>query len=257
MQLIPVLDILGGEVVRAVRGDRDTYRPVESRLCETSDPLRVARILLEHCASDKLYVADLDALLGRAPQTAVLQLLLEGLEDAEIWLDGGFATLEAATERRAVLGSHAHRVTPVFGSESLGSHQDVERCLADRDHVILSLDLRQGRRLDPAACWTDASVWPARIIVMTLDRVGAFAGPDLKTFADVRRRARDAAIIGAGGIRDPQDLASAANAGAHAWLVASALHDLRIPRAVKDEQDVTLSKPAGHGAIPARTKETP
>ena len=235
--------------MRAVRGDRDAYRPIDSPLCGTSDPLRVARILLEHCASDKLYVADLDALLGRAPQTAVLQTLLAELADVELWLDGGFATREAAEERLAVAGSHASRVTPVYGSESLRSAREVERCLADRERVILSLDLRQGRRLDPAACWSDPSLWPERIIVMTLDRVGAFAGPDLETFAEVRRLAPGASIIGAGGIRDPQDLAHVADAGAYAWLVASALHDLRIPRVVKHESDVALSNAAAHGAM--------
>jgi phosphoribosylformimino-5-aminoimidazole carboxamide ribotide isomerase len=69
------------------------------------------------------------------------------------------------------------------------------------------------------------------VIVMTLDRVGAFAGPDLAAFADIRRRAPQAAVIGAGGIRDSDDLAAASRAGAHEWLVASALHDLRIPAA--------------------------
>ena len=236
--------------MRAVRGDRDAYRPIESPLCGTSDPLRVARILLEHCSSDKLYVADLDALLGRAPQIAVLQTLLAGLDGVELWLDGGFATREAAEERLTATGAHASRVTPVYASESLRSAREVGRCLADRERAILSLDLRQGRRLDPAACWGDPSLWPERIIVMTLDRVGAFAGPDLETFADVRRRAPDAAIIGAGGIRDPQDLAQVADAGAYAWLVASALHDLRIPKVVKDERDVALSNPTGHGAMP-------
>ena len=64
---------------------------------------------------------------------------------------------------------------------------------------------------------------------MTLERVGADAGPDLDTLAEVRRKAPQAMLIGAGGIRHPADLARAADAGADAWLVASALHDLRLP----------------------------
>jgi phosphoribosylformimino-5-aminoimidazole carboxamide ribotide isomerase len=36
-------------------------------------------------------------------------------------------------------------------------------------------------------------------------------------------------LVGAGGIRNPADLARASDAGAHAWLVASALHDGRLP----------------------------
>jgi len=245
MQLIPVVDLRGGHAVRAVRGDRSAYRPVESALCQTSDPLRVARILLEHCGSDKLYVADLDALMGGAPQTSIVGAILSAIGDATVWLDGGFTTREAAEDRLASLGAAASRVTPVFGSESLRSSEEIARSFADRDRAILSLDLRHGRRLDPAACWADASLWPARVIVMTLDRVGAFAGPDLEMFEEVRRRAPHAAVIGAGGVRDPADLDLVGRAGAYAWLVASALHDLRIPSARRGRAGPDVVKARG------------
>ena len=65
---------------------------------------------------------------------------------------------------------------------------------------------------------------------MTLDRVGSFDGPDLDMLAQVRSRAGPArSVIGAGGVRSVADLAAAARAGADAWLVATALHDGRIP----------------------------
>jgi phosphoribosylformimino-5-aminoimidazole carboxamide ribotide isomerase len=231
MRVVPVIDVLDGRVVRAVRGERSAYRSVESALCRSSDPLRVAAILLAYCGSRKLYIADHDALTGRAPQADVIAALLGSLPDATLWLDAGFATREDALERIAALGVHASRVTPVFGSESLRSPGDAAGCFADREWAILSLDQRNGRRLDPASCWSADALWPSRVIVMTLDRVGAFAGPDLAAFADIRRRAPQAAVIGAGGIRDSDDLAAASRAGAHEWLVASALHDLRIPAA--------------------------
>jgi phosphoribosylformimino-5-aminoimidazole carboxamide ribotide isomerase len=86
-------------------------------------------------------------------------------------------------------------------------------------------------RLDRAGCWTQPSLWPSRVIVMTLERVGSDGGPDLDTFAQVRRQAPQRQFIGAGGIRDARDLSAAREAGASAWLVASALHDLRLPAA--------------------------
>src|SRR5689334_15599759 len=105
MHVIPVIDVMGGHAVRAVRGERSAYRPVESALCRSSDPVRVAAILREHCNARKLYVADLDALLGRAPQTAVTAALLAAMPELELWLDGGFATREQAVERLAALGA--------------------------------------------------------------------------------------------------------------------------------------------------------
>jgi phosphoribosylformimino-5-aminoimidazole carboxamide ribotide isomerase len=69
------------------------------------------------------------------------------------------------------------------------------------------------------------------VIVMTLDRVGAYEGPDLDTFDAIRQRAGTRTLIGAGGIRDRVDLDAAARSGAHAWLVGSALHDGKLTAA--------------------------
>jgi phosphoribosylformimino-5-aminoimidazole carboxamide ribotide isomerase len=244
MRIIPVVDLQNGVVVRAVKGERERYRPLESALCRSSDPLRVARILLEHCGSRKLYVADLDALAGRPPQTAVIEAMLAALPTTELWLDAGFAMPEDAAACAKALGGHASRMTAVFGSESLGLAADFERCFADRTRAILSLDRRTERPLDPAGCWSAPGRWPSRVIVMTLDRVGAFAGPDLATLADVRRRGPQARYIGAGGIRDADDLALARRAGAYAWLVASALHDGRLPRQPSEPAGAEVAKPA-------------
>ena len=80
-----------GQVVRAVRGDRRNYRPIVSMLCRSSDPVEVARTLCSHCASKRLYVADLDALQGGAVQREVLREILAALPGLELWLDAGFA----------------------------------------------------------------------------------------------------------------------------------------------------------------------
>lgn len=228
MQVIPVIDLLAGQVVRAVRGERSAYRPVRSELCDGSDPLVVARALLDFTASKTLYIADLDALKGGALQTDVLAGLLSALPQTAIWLDGGFRGAREFAALARSLGTAATRLTPVFGSESLATPEAARDCLADPQRAILSLDRRDDQLLDPAACWTSDALWPDRLIVMTLERVGAFAGPDLDTLRSIRRRAPRATLIGAGGIRDEADLEAAATAGAHAWLVASALHDRRL-----------------------------
>ncbi len=231
MNIIPVIDLLHGQVVRALRGDRQSYRPIVSPLCASSEPLSVARILCQHCASARLYVADLDALQGGVSQIATLQALLGAEPRLELWLDAGFADAGAAAEVLSALAPHAARVVPVFGSESLRSREALAACfgVAGMPNAVLSLDRRDGRRLDAAGCWDSPELWPPRVIVMTLERVGADAGPDLDTLAEVRRKAPGATLIGAGGIRHPADLAEAGAAGADAWLVASALHDLRLP----------------------------
>ncbi len=235
LNLIPVIDLLQGQVVRAVRGDRKAYRPIVSALCASSDPVTVARILCDHCAARQLYVADLDALQGGATQVAALAELLEALPGIELWLDAGLADASAGQALRSRLAPFASRIVLVYGSESLRSREALERCFGNGDDenelpAALSLDRRDGQRLDAAGCWDAVALWPKRLIVMTLERVGSGAGPDLDTLQEVRRLAPDAMLIGAGGIRSEDDLARAAAAGADAWLVASALHDLQLPR---------------------------
>lgn len=229
MLLIPVIDLMRGHAVRAVRGDRASYKPVVSTLCEGSDPVTVARALCEHCDSTRLYAADLDALTGGQVQADVLGRILRALPALEFWVDAGFADLAAVRQLRERIGAGAQRIVPIFASESLRSRAQLAACCADREACVLSLDRRDGQRLDAAGCWEAPELWPSRVIVMTLERVGADAGPDLTTLREVQSRAPGVSLVGAGGIRHAADLAAAEAAGAHAWLVASALHDGRLP----------------------------
>lgn len=229
MILIPVIDLMRGQVVRAVRGDRAAYRPIVSALCEGSDPVTVARALCAHCDSTRLYAADLDALTGGTAQAEVIRRILQAMPELEFWVDAGFADAQGAQRLREQVGEDAQRIVPIFASESLRSRDDLATCFPDREAGVLSLDRRDGQRLDPAGCWDAPQAWPGRVIVMTLERVGADAGPDLATLREVQARSPGTRLIGAGGIRHAADLAAASDAGAWAWLVASALHDGRLP----------------------------
>jgi phosphoribosyl isomerase A len=247
MTLIPVIDLLRGQVVRGVRGDRQAYRPIESALCRSSDPVTVARILCDHCDARQLYIADLDALMGGSAQVAVLRDVLRALPHLELWLDAGFADAAAAAQvlRAIDAGTGANTdptpradrprpgsTVPIFASESLASAAALRGCFegAAGARAVLSLDRRDGQRLDAAGCWEAVEAWPERVIVMTLERVGSGAGPDLETLQALKRRSPITAFVGAGGVRHEADLAVAAQSGAAAWLVASALHDGQLPR---------------------------
>lgn len=226
--MIPVLDLQAGQVVRAVRGERAAYRPMQSRLAAGSEPLALARALLAHpcCAggTPTLYVADLDAILGGAVQLALLRELMRQLPRLELWLDAGLADAAAAHTVNQALGPAAARLRPVFGSESLRDTAALDG-ITRVPRAVLSLDTRLNRALDPAGAWSRPEHWPGTVIVMTLDRVGAATGPDLAQLHDLRARRPASTWVGAGGIRNAADLAAAQAAGASAWLVASALHD--------------------------------
>lgn len=230
MNLIPVIDLMRGQVVHACRGDRSRYRPIESQLCAGSDPIPVAQALCEYAEAHTLYVADLDALMGGAPQQATLRALHAALPHTTLWLDAGFADAAAAAALLAALDLPAGRVVPVLASEALRSPQAYAQSFnpAPRDDLLLSLDRRDGVPLDAAGCWTQPAHWPTRVIAMTLEQVGSRAGPDVQTLAALRALYPTAQLYGAGGVRNASDLARAREAGASGWLVATALHERRL-----------------------------
>jgi phosphoribosylformimino-5-aminoimidazole carboxamide ribotide isomerase len=259
MHVIPVLDLLDGLAVRAVRGERALYRPIESSLCATSEPLAVAHALLAATGARTLYVADLDAILRQGDHAGQLAALLDALDalDAldredpaprhasghgvEIWLDAGFtdfpsmqtlfARIDSSRCVHGIQPSHGATLVPVFGTETLHTIHALHEAEAAGFAPVLSLDYRAGQLMsEPSAGHPrpDTSWWPARVIVMTLDHVGSYEGPDLDTFAAIQARAGNRELIGAGGIRHAADLSAAAHSGAAAWLVASAVHDRRL-----------------------------
>jgi len=152
------------------------------------------------------------------------------LPETEIWLDGGFASPVAVDGLLNALPGNGERVVPVIASEALVDAESITGFTQRWPSALLSLDRRHGSALGAASCWTESRLWPQKVIVMTLDRVGSFEGPDLATLAEVRSRAgADRCLIGAGGVRSVADLEAARESGADAWLIASALHDGRIP----------------------------
>src|SRR5258708_8750383 len=89
MDLIPVPGLRGGIVVGAKRGERDQYRPLESPLSPTSDPVDVMRGLYSVYPFRTLYVADLDAIMGTGNNEAVLRRLKAEFPAAVFWGGNG------------------------------------------------------------------------------------------------------------------------------------------------------------------------
>jgi phosphoribosylformimino-5-aminoimidazole carboxamide ribotide isomerase len=224
MRLIPVLDVLHGVVVRGVGGRRSEYRPIVSRLTSSTDPVEVARALVEHVRPAELYLADLDAIQGRPPAFAVYQAI-RGL-GASLWVDAGVAD---ATGARAVAATGCDVVAgleTVPGPGALGEIVDA----VGAANVVFSLDLRDGV---PLRAWNpvpDAvGLGITRLIVLDLARVGGGAG----TGTDDRCRQIASTyphveVIAGGGVAGPDDLRRLETVGVRGALVASALHDGRL-----------------------------
>jgi HisA/HisF family protein len=213
---------MGGRVVHARLGDRANYRPIRSTLCDCARPEAVVTALLGLFGFRRLYVADLDALLGRPPQLATIDAVRRIAPHLSLWIDAG-------VRDRADLAAIAARGTPVLASELLAAAA-VEPLLEACPEAVLSIDYRGDRFLGEPAWLEHLSRRAADVIAINLAHVGSGLGPDVQLIERLRALAPGSRLYVGGGVRDLSDLRRCGNAGAAGALIATALHDGRIGR---------------------------
>jgi phosphoribosylformimino-5-aminoimidazole carboxamide ribotide isomerase len=234
--LIGVLDLMGGHVVRAVGGRRDEYRPVESRLCSSSKPLDVARAFRDAYGIEQLYVADLDAIRGGLLHAEAIAALAKA---------GFRLTLDAGFRAAADLGSVSDLGVQEFVAavESLLDVGELSRFVEEvgAARIRFSIDLAGGVPMAKPLRWRQtewtplapvelalraAAVGIDQLIVLDLHSVGTQHGPSTTTVCQaIKASLSKASIWSGGGIRTSDDVRVLMTAGADGVLVASALHD--------------------------------
>lgn len=202
---------MAGQVVHAIQGHRKSYRPLQSILCAGADPVAVIEGLLRLHPFRTFYIADLDALMGYPAQDRTTSRLTSTFQTLDFWLDRGLPVL------------NAHHVTPVVGSESLS---DMTLSILEQagPKAALSLDFREGVFLGPDSVLKRHQLWPDRVILMNLSRVGSGNGPDFDGMRQLIDLRPDIHFVAAGGVRNERDLVLLQSMGVSATLVASALH---------------------------------
>jgi phosphoribosylformimino-5-aminoimidazole carboxamide ribotide isomerase len=232
VKIIPVIDVLGGRVVHAVRGRRKEYQPLKSNLCASTDPVDVAEAL-KALGFSELYLADLDAITRGQANFSIFKNIADktGLE---LMVDAGIDTLKKA---KRVLESHVSKV--IIGTETLPSTSLVAEAvgLFGSKKIMVSLDLMGDRVIsgfelgalkDPVAllrAFQEAGV--SQVIVLDLARVGSGEGVNVPFLREVLRNIKVDVYVG-GGVRDIKDLMELKGVGVFGVLVATALHSGKI-----------------------------
>jgi phosphoribosylformimino-5-aminoimidazole carboxamide ribotide isomerase len=231
MRIIPVIDILNSVVVRGVAGQRSEYRPVESGICDSAEPLAVANAFRNKFGLSTVYIADLDAIQNGEPNFETYETLKT--DGFELLIDSG---LRNAFDAEALLMAGASKV--IAGLETWPSLATLEMMLHNigPERVIFSLDLKNGQSIrklgdvmsdDPIDIGCAVIECGVReLIVLDLASVGVASGPTtLEICQELKDFARKLKLITGGGVRSSADLATLREAGIDGALVASALHD--------------------------------
>jgi phosphoribosylformimino-5-aminoimidazole carboxamide ribotide isomerase len=226
MLIIPVIDLMQGQVVHARRGERDNYQPIQSSLCAGSSALEIVSALLTLHAFPILYIADLDAIQNKGNSINIINELHKIFPHLILWLDAGIS--DSASYQK-LAAQNLGRI--VVGSETLLDTSLLETKLA-KTAPILSLDFIGEQFRGSAELQNNPNLWPNDIIAMTLSRVGSDNGPDYDRLQQLLQLSQQSSppknIYAAGGVRHIDDLYKMRDMGIAGALVASALHDHRI-----------------------------
>ncbi len=223
MRCILACDLLGGIVVRGVRGDRERYRPITeySKVVATSVPLEMIRAMRPR----ETYVADLDRIMGRGNN---LPTIAEMSKITRTMVDAGIAATEDVSRLRRASGS------VILGTET-GSLALIRECHSSG--TIVSVDMRNGQVMthDPALMRSPLEVVRLlddfaldAIILLDVARVGSGEGVDFGLLEAAASASRHEIIAG-GGVRGMEDLDHVVAAGGAGAIVASAVHSGEIP----------------------------
>ena len=217
-KIIPVLDIMRGRAVHALRGERESYRELKSVFAKSSSPVEIARNL----PYPELYVADLDAIMRRRPNLEILKKLAPL---KKVLLDHGVRSkdeLELASQLGCI---------PVIGTETAQSAETFEAGVARwGEELFASLDIKAGKVLSPFLPESPAEAFNViegagvrNIICLDLSRVGTLR-PEIKMLERLlREKKKETRLFAAGGIKK-EDLPRLRSLGISGVLVGTALH---------------------------------
>jgi phosphoribosylformimino-5-aminoimidazole carboxamide ribotide isomerase len=233
LKVIPVIDILSGVVVHAVRGKRKEYKPIQSVLTDSAEPVAVAKAFRD-LGFGALYIADLDAIIECTENFQPLKRIADE-SGLALMVDAGVTSMERAQKlldsgvKKLVVGTETLR-NKSFVADAVGRFGD--------GRVVLSLDLRGdtvlvGEGFDGGAdaiCLLRefADMGVSQFIVLDLQRVGSGEGVNLDFLRRARADLPSVDVYVGGGVRGVADLLELKALGVAGVLVATALHTGKI-----------------------------
>jgi phosphoribosylformimino-5-aminoimidazole carboxamide ribotide isomerase len=225
MQVIPAIDVLGGKVVRLLRGDFDDVTAY------ARSPAVAARRWAAGGA-ELVHVVDLEgARSGRVSSGLMSTLAGFGMP---FQVGGGIRDPESAV---TAIAAGAERV--VVGTAALGPPGDLGDIVAavGELRVIVALDVADGRARGSG--WLDGGLdltsalhrvvesGVRRVLTTGIATDGTMEGPDHALFDRVRREAPELEIIASGGVGRIADVTRLRDSGAAAVIIGKALYEGR------------------------------
>ena len=230
-RLVLALDLLGGVVVHARRGEREKYRPLGNTFTQFSSS--GLEEIVKYYNLGEAYVADLDRITGAGEN---LEHVKKITETCSVMLDFGIGSetgidLLSEINLVPVLGSETCPYESMKGAVEL---RDCSSSIDVKDGGVLTADDGRGDIREWTALLNDLSL--REVLLLDLRRVGADEGPDLELVETVMSVTEHNLLVG-GGVRGVEDLNLLEDAGVAGAIVATAVHRGVIPAEMLAKSD--------------------
>ncbi len=213
MDLILAADLKSGSIVHGKSGRRDEYRPVQTPLASTAEPIRY----LQEIRPRYLYIADLDRITGVGSHDPIIPALVN--EVKTLYLDRGCRSPDDML--------NCPNVVNIIGTETAGSDLSVF------SEGFLSVDMKDGvvvpEGTDPVQTLKVAGDYSFDgCILLDIGGVGTRRGLD-SHFLERCRVAYPGVLFWGGGVASMKDLMLLETCGFDGAIIATALHTGAIP----------------------------
>jgi phosphoribosylformimino-5-aminoimidazole carboxamide ribotide isomerase len=223
MKVIAAVDVMGGSVVRLVKGNP------ANKIEYSNDPVETAK-KWEVVGADMLHIVDLDAAFSTGNNSELIARISEAVR-IPLQIAGGIRSVEKAEEMlsmasRIVIGTMAYR------------EPEVIRKLVKKNagRIAISVDqmggmvMVKGWRESTGRTVADAisqflAIGVDEFLLTSIDRDGTLQGPDINTLADAAVYAR---IIASGGISRIEDVIRIRNAGCSSVIIGKAMYEGKV-----------------------------
>ncbi|MDD3107752.1 MAG: 1-(5-phosphoribosyl)-5-[(5-phosphoribosylamino)methylideneamino]imidazole-4-carboxamide isomerase [Alistipes sp.] len=229
IEIIPAIDMIGGECVRLTQGDYDRQTTYYK------DPLEVA-LRYEACGVRRLHLVDLDGAKASHPVNLKVLERITSHTRLQVQYGGGIKSAEAL---RSVFGSGATRA--ICGSVAVKCPDDFRAWVAEfgAEHMILGADTRDGRIaingwMEAATMGVEeliASFEPqglSQVICTDIAKDGMLSGPSIPLYVALQRRFPQIDITVSGGISAWSDIEELDRQGLRSVVVGKAIYEGRI-----------------------------
>ena len=167
MNIIPAIDLKKGKVVRAVGGDRDSYRPIDLVTTYSSNPITFVKALIIKYRPSTIYLADLDLLNDDGNNIDIIYKIANMFRNKIFWVDMGAKKIKKLNIKN---------INPILCSESC---EDIRLINYVYKNYIHSYDYKD-RSLGTQYFKKLESSYKKKVIFMNISDVGNKKGPDFR-----------------------------------------------------------------------------